>query len=420
MLVTLTMAVVISAAFFGKEFVYSWLDALGFDVQLLRNNAFPLIICTVFVVYGRVFTHHASNYEKIAIPTFFNQLLPKLVLPVLVFLAYKEMLATSQMVWLWSGTFGVIALGLLIYLKVIGGMDLKWDPGALASGRLKNMSVYAGYTGLSLMGSMLANRLDVIMVTLLLGESQNGIYLVVLFIASFLQIPTGAVWQIASPKISSAWVDNDMKLISRLYQRSSSNLFVSGIVLYLLCLGNIDAVFQLTADYESLRTGIVAFALLGGAKLFDMLTSVNTQILIYSRQFRVNTLFVVILGVVNIVLNYVLINKYGLTGAALATMISVLVYNIMKSTFLYFKHNLQPFSADFPRILLFSLLITGAYLVFPTISHPLLHIVVYTAVFGLLALLLIRFLKIDTDFIPFFQSKIVKYLDKWGSRFTRP
>lgn len=412
MLTLAAMTVVFALIYFFSEPLLAALGRLSFDIDLLRRYAKPLALTTIFVVMSSLFSIHAANYNRIAVPALFNNLLPKIAMPILILLLYFEFIDYEILVWCWTATFGVIALGLFIHLKVINAFDFAWLPKTLSSSFLKRIASYASFNGLMYMGTGLANRMDVIMVTLLLGEKVNGVYVTVLFIGGVVAIPTQAVLQIVAPQISKAWNRNDLAEIKKLYHRSSSNLFIAGVVVYLLCLGNIDAVFSLTANYEGLSTGITAFAFLGGARLVDMLTSANAHIIMFSKDYKINTLFVVILGVVNMVLNYHLINLYGLTGAAVGTFVSIVLFNAMKSGFIYIRYGMLPFSREIGRVFVFAFMMTGCFFVAPRFENPFVHMLVFTLVLMSAAVFLIHVLKVNTDFMPFLRNRAIRLLSR--------
>ena len=119
-----------------------------------------------------------------------------------------------------------------------------------------------------------------------------------------------------------------------------------------------------------------------------------------------------ILGGINLLLNYQLINLYGLTGAALATFASIFLFNVLKSGFVYFRYGMQPFSRNFYRIVVFSILISLCYYLVPRFENPFVHIVVFTLIIGAISLFLIHVLKVDTDFIPFLRKKAIGLISR--------
>jgi O-antigen/teichoic acid export membrane protein len=104
-----------------------------------------------------------------------------------------------------------------------------------------------------------------------------------------------------------------------------------------------DEIFEIIPNGERYKSGKIVILLLGLAKLFDMLTSINEYIIAYSKHFRYNLYFLLVLAVVNVVANLTLIPQFELAGAALATLLSVVLFNIFKTYFVYAKFKIHPF-----------------------------------------------------------------------------
>jgi O-antigen/teichoic acid export membrane protein len=72
-------------------------------------------------------------------------------------------------------------------------------------------------------------------------------------------------------------------------------------------------------------------------------TGLNTIILQLSTRWRFDFYSTLIYSVIGIPLNYLLITHLGMVGAALATVVSMLMYNGVRFWFLYYRFGLQPF-----------------------------------------------------------------------------
>ena len=81
--------------------------------------------------------------------------------------------------------------------------------------------------------------------------------------------------------------------------------------------------------------GKIIILILGLARLVDMLTGTNTEIIGFSHHYRANLYMLLLLSVVNIALNLVLIKSYGSVGSACATLISMTVFNVAKLIYIY-------------------------------------------------------------------------------------
>ena len=146
----------------------------------------------------------------------------------------------------------------------------------------------------------------------------------------------------------------------------------------------LDDLVAISSNPDSFPNARMIFLFLGLGKLTDMLTSVNTQIISYSKAYRYNLFFLLFLGISNVVLNYVLISRYGLLGAAVATAGSLFLYNLLKLLFIQFRFKMHPFSASTAKT--FALLVVFL-LLFEIIAigfHPIINIALKAFVISVL------------------------------------
>ena len=85
--------------------------------------------------------------------------------------------------------------------------------------------------------------------------------------------------------------------------------------------------------------------------------------------------------------NLLLIPRFGMNGAALATMISIIIFNIGHVTFVWKFYRIQPFSPKDISVAIIGLLAIGVSSLIPTMGHFILDAVIrtliITAVFGI-------------------------------------
>jgi O-antigen/teichoic acid export membrane protein len=137
------------------------------------------------------------------------------------------------------------------------------------------------------------------------------------------------------------------------YYRSSLNQFLIGSLLMVGIWGNIGNIVRiLPPDYA---VGRMVILFIGLAFLADMLTGTATFILANSKYFRFQTYYIIILVGLIIITNYLLIPVWGLTGAAVATLLSKIISNFMRFIILNRKFGLQPYNFKFVLIIAVSL-----------------------------------------------------------------
>jgi O-antigen/teichoic acid export membrane protein len=89
--------------------------------------------------------------------------------------------------------------------------------------------------------------------------------------------------------------------------------------------------------------GIWVFLFLMIGRLIDMYFGLNGAIFVTSKKFKYDLIFTCLLVVTVLVINFWLIPIYGITGAAIASSIGLIVYNFCRVVFVFFAYKLHPF-----------------------------------------------------------------------------
>lgn len=242
--------------------------------------------------------------------------------------------------------------------------------------------------GLYMFGAQFLNLLSKTSDTFIItAKAENGltdtaIFALATYIVTLMEIPQRSINAISVPIISESWQKKDMANIQHIYNRSVSNLLTIGLVMFaLLFLNAHDMAGYLGKDYKGIE-GVVF--LLGLAKLLDLGTGANGQIIGTSSYWRVDFITNVIYTILAIPLNYVLISSYGLMGAAYANLGSQVVYNLIRYVFLWYKFKLQPYRYKHLVVILITALITIPVFYIPRFPSVIIDAIVRTAAFCLL------------------------------------
>ena len=125
---------------------------------------------------------------------------------------------------------------------------------------------------------------------------------------------------------------------------------------------NIDEIFSLLPTKFQGGKWVVFYIAI--AQLFSMANGINGTIIVNSKYYRYDLYTNVILVFVTITTNYLLIPEYGIDGAAMATAISVLLFNIIRLILIKVKMNMHPFSLQTIKtiLLLFTMFLTLDFL----------------------------------------------------------
>jgi O-antigen/teichoic acid export membrane protein len=176
------------------------------------------------------------------------------------------------------------------------------------------------------------------------------------FIASLIMAPQRGVAAAAIAHLSKAWRDKDYGRINRIYSRSVINQLIFAVGMFILIALNFrDAILTLKLNRAYLGSEII-FIIVGFNRIIDMGTGLNTQILGTSTFWRFDFYTGMILVSLTIPLNYLLAREIGISGPAIADIITFGLYNTIRCIFLYRKFGMQPFT----RHSLYTLLLGAA------------------------------------------------------------
>lgn len=219
------------------------------------------------------------------------------------------------------------------------------------------------------------------MLSSMAGLSETGIYAIAFYIGSVITVPQHAIGKIATPLIADHIQKNNMGEVEDIYRKSSLNQLVTGVFIFSLIWVNIDPLMGILPEAYQGGRWVVLFIGLG--KLFDMATGTNGSIILTSKYYRFDLFTSLMLVIFTIITNLLLIPEYGMNGAALATMLSIFVYNLVKYFFVWTRFSMQPF-----QISALWTCLAGLVAVFAALSIPELPVLADIAVRSIIILLL--------------------------------
>jgi len=314
----------------SPEFIqyYYWVFPFGFSILLF----------SMFEVF-------AWNIRKSIFTTFLRELLFRLLTLILIFfLSFKLLHTFDSFIKIYAFTYGVVALVLLFYLAWKKEFYITFSISRVTKKFYKKMVSMASliYVGSTIY--TIATFIDSIIIMSLWGMAATGIFYLGFVVSGLIQAPQRGAVAASIPVLSKAWKDKDYDKINLIYQRSGINLLIASLGIFLLVwLNYSDAVttFKLKPAYLESKW---IFFFLGLAKVVDMGTGVNSQIIGTSTFWRFEFISGMVLLSLAVPLNYVLVKHFGIIGAGYSTLISYSVYNIIRIIFLKRKFNMHPFS----------------------------------------------------------------------------
>ena len=245
--------------------------------------------------------------------------------------------------------------------------------------------------------NLLARTNDTFLIVGLRGLNDAAIFAIATYVSAILEIPQRSLNSISIPVLATSWKNKDFANIKHIYHKSVSNLLAIGLLLFGLIWLNTDNLVNFlnwvsnkeAGGYDAISKLIF---ILGLAKLIDLATGVNSQIIGTSNFWKFDfftNLFYILLS---LPLNYYLIKNYNLEGLAYSNLIALCLYNSIRFLFLYKKFKLQPYTYKHGLFLLLSIGLILLVHQIPSVNNIVANIFLQSSVFGISFYLLVSWM----------------------------
>lgn len=395
--------VFVTLVFFFWDPIYAFFASKKEAGDIGLHYIWYFVPLTYLLALVNTLTNYISNFQRIVVPAILHDLFLKLVLPILILLYAYELLSLVWIIRIFLLAYVAIVLFLLLYLRYLGELHFK-RPQSKIWEQLRSMADFAGFSMLGSLGSVLALQLDVFMMGGLDSWFNTGVYAMAITITMVMTIPQRSIVNISAPIVADLWQQKNTKQIGLLYRQTSMLLLIAGLFFLLEIAVNFPDLCAFIGNFvdsdagETLLGAYSPMLILAIGRLVDVGTSLNGHIIQYSERYRVNIYFIVFLGAVNIVLNLILIPRYGMNGAAAATTFSLTSYNILRTIYVKFRFGMLPFDRNTLGILLVAGLSLGIGLLLPQSRAPLLNMLYRGAVIAFIFLGLTYYLRFSLQF----------------------
>jgi len=206
-----------------------------------------------------------------------------------------------------------------------------------------HMCIFGILTGTS---PFIVENIDKYMINKEFGLGSTAVYTLAFAFATIISLPARSLYGIAYTVIAEAWKNEDMQEIKSVYKKSCISQLVVTLFLFLLIWSNIHNIYyKLPPEYAS---GHYVIFFIGLGYLIDSSTGVNGVILSTSKFYKYDSFFNLALIGVTIAANLIFIPLYGLTGAAIASAVTFLVFNLARYLFILLVFKMQPFTYRTP------------------------------------------------------------------------
>jgi O-antigen/teichoic acid export membrane protein len=210
-----------------------------------------------------------------------------------------------------------------------------------------------------------------------LNFEENGVYSIILSILSFIMIPQMGLFNISAPIINKTIEEGDFEELNRFHKKTSLSLFFLGTVLFSCILVGFPYLCDYIKNGEQLKQVEPVVWILWFSMLFDLATGFNGHIISLSKHFRFTIVVMIFLAVTTVSLNWLFLTKthLGIIGIAIATSVSLTLFNLIKITFNYLKFKISPLSIEMAYVAIISTLAIAVAIILPDFKNSFINLI---------------------------------------------
>lgn len=296
------------------------------------------------LLYMAVFESNANVLMRIVVPKFVREVLVRL-LTLLAYLLYAfHVVDLDGFIIAFCGVYLAALLVDVIYLLSLKHVSFKPDCSFFTPALIRNYLFYTLFLVTATLSNALAPFVNSFFISAKMGLTYTGIFAIASYITALIEIPYRSLGAIAQPQISRAIKDNQIAEANALCRNISFHQLLAGAFIFLLIWMNLDFLFKILPNGEQYATAKWVVFILAISKLFVSICSIGVSVLNYSRFYYYSLVFSAFYTIISVIFTNSFIPLWGMNGAALATLLSSVLYYGALLILNYLKIKTCPFS----------------------------------------------------------------------------
>ena len=199
---------------------------------------------------------------------------------------------------------------------------------------------------------------DILMLGYFAKSEDLGVYYIVTGIAVMGVIFLESFVTVFNPTIADLYNRNQKIQLEELFKTVAKWIFTTSFPFYLLVIFYAKPILNIYGS--EFMHGVFSLTVLSFSYIIYSLTGLSGYVLLMIGKSWMNMCNNVLICIVNIALNFFLIPKYGILGAALATGFSIVCVNLLRLTEIFYILKIHPFNLSLSKTFFAGLLSFGA------------------------------------------------------------
>jgi O-antigen/teichoic acid export membrane protein len=393
LLITIVGFVIISIAFelYKPVLIRNNIEDSALLVEYV-DLIFPLIFAILF--FNLFDTYNKVLYDTV-LGAFLKEFLQRALILISILLYFFNLIDLQNFVIAYIISFLIPTLILLGILIQRGTITFNYRKEAFTKPVIREMTIISLFGFTAGLGGLAIIHIDTLLVNKFLGISMTGIYATTFFFGTLVLIPSRPLIKISTTILADSWNENNVENIKTVYAKSCLNQAIIAVLVFIGIWVNIHNVFKILP--EEFEAGKYVILFISLANVFEMTAGVSGMVIGTSRYYKLNALFIFVFLALLVGMNYIFIPLFGITGAAIATAISKLLYTLVRYTFLRIKYDMQPYNYKFLVLILIATVSYLAGYFIPEIENYFLDIPIRSLVVLIVFSVLILAFRVSAD-----------------------
>lgn len=376
----LPLFIALPIGFIGTVFYEQISNYLSIKNEIVKEYTFVIYLVAIFAAYFEIFYSWAKVQMQTVFGNLIKEMFSRISATILLLLIFFKIIDEKQFIYLLTFAFSLRMLVMMSYAFYIRKPIFTFRLPA----NYKEIIQYAFFIIVAGSASSILLDIDKFMIPQKEAIAQTAYYAVAVYIGSVIEAPGRAMAQIVQPITAKALNEKNYKKIYSLYKKTSINLFLIAGLLFLLVNVNIKELYEIIP--EKYAGGLWVVLMISTAKLYNMFLGNNGAIISNSKYYRVLLPYALLMAVSVYFMNDWLIDLIGINGAAVSTLVIILLFNSIKVWYVKRKFGFLPFTDKTWKLALMLLSFFMSFYFWEFPFHPIQNIILKSVVLGTLYL----------------------------------
>lgn len=291
----------------------------------------PLVVDYLFLlmplVFMRLMFTLLDNYNKVLYDavtgTFWLEFMHKIINLLLIIIFALGIINFRQFFLGYILSMSIPVFPVIYVLFRRNEFNLKPDLEFLSKPVIKEVGTVMTYGFVNGLAAIVMMNVDKIFVNQYLSLDDVGIFGVCALFATLIKVPYNSISKISIGIIAESWKRNDIEHIREIYRKSAISQSVAGTLIFIGILVNLHNIFEILPPVYS--SGKWVLVIYSAGMLLVTIIGMAATITETSKYFRFSTFFLLVAVIAQFILSYFLIPQLGITGAAVATIITLFI-----------------------------------------------------------------------------------------------